>query len=180
MYRNIGLRLLSLHRSELESRVLGVTRTICDAQAAPDRLFYDFCLDEHIPEDDAAFGAASDVTPKFVSPSDPAAQWTGALRGPAFFAYANNYLVDTDNAIIVGRFYRPACTITQLPEDNARRPRSAVQEQDLMAQQATAEQANRLADFMFWQTFFQLVVGVALLIGLGATLYYLRQIARGE
>src|SRR5262245_57315371 len=25
--------------------------------------------------DNAAFGAASDVTPKFVSPSDPAAQW---------------------------------------------------------------------------------------------------------
>lgn len=36
--------------------------------------------------DDAAFGAASDKQPKFVSPSDPAAQWTGALRGPAFFA----------------------------------------------------------------------------------------------
>ncbi len=51
--------------------------------------------------DDAAFGAASDVTPKFISPSDPASQWTGALRGPAFFAYATNYLVDTDNAIIV-------------------------------------------------------------------------------
>src|SRR5215211_6168483 len=43
--------------------------------------------------DDAAFGAASSVTPKFVSPSDPAAQWTGAMRGPAFFAYANNYLI---------------------------------------------------------------------------------------
>jgi transposase len=42
--------------------------------------------------DDAAFGAASEVTPKFVSPSDPAAQWTGAMRGPAFFAYADNYL----------------------------------------------------------------------------------------
>jgi transposase len=51
--------------------------------------------------DNAAFGAASAVRPKFVSPSDPAAQWTGALRGPAFFAYANNYLIDTDNAIIV-------------------------------------------------------------------------------
>jgi len=51
--------------------------------------------------DDAAFGAASEVTPKFVSPSDPAAQWTGALRGPAFFAYATDYLVDTENAIIV-------------------------------------------------------------------------------
>ena len=34
--------------------------------------------------DDAAFGAASEVTPKFVSPSDPAAQWAGALRGAAF------------------------------------------------------------------------------------------------
>ncbi len=50
--------------------------------------------------DDAAFGAASEVTPKFVSPSDPAAQWTGALRGPTFLAYATNYLVDTDHAII--------------------------------------------------------------------------------
>lgn len=30
--------------------------------------------------DDAAFGAASEVTPKFISPSDPAAQWTGAHR----------------------------------------------------------------------------------------------------
>jgi hypothetical protein len=51
--------------------------------------------------DDAAFGAASDVVPKFVSPSDPAAQWTGARRGPAFFAYANNYLIDTANAVIL-------------------------------------------------------------------------------
>ncbi len=49
--------------------------------------------------DDAAFGAASEVTPKFISPSDPAAQWTGALRAPAFFAYATNYLIDTDIAL---------------------------------------------------------------------------------
>lgn len=58
--------------------------------------------------DDAAFGAASDVRPKFVSPSDPAAQWTGALRGPAFFAYTDNYLVDTANAIIVDVEASPA------------------------------------------------------------------------
>src|SRR6202522_390651 len=51
--------------------------------------------------DDAAFGAASEVTPKFVSPSDPAAQWTGAMRGPAFFAYADNYLIDVKCGIIV-------------------------------------------------------------------------------
>jgi hypothetical protein len=53
------------------------------------------------------------------------------------------------------------------------------QEQDLMAQQAMAEQAKRMADFMFWQTFFQIVVGVALLSGLGITIYYARQIASG-
>src|ERR1700757_339091 len=51
--------------------------------------------------DDAAFGAASSVTPKFVSPSDPAAQWTGAMRGPAFFAYANNYLIDVKFGVIM-------------------------------------------------------------------------------
>jgi transposase len=51
--------------------------------------------------DDAAFGAASDVAPKFVSPSDPAAQWTAAMRGPAFFAYSDNYLIDVKCGIIV-------------------------------------------------------------------------------
>jgi transposase len=51
--------------------------------------------------DDAAFGAATEVTPKFISPADPAARWTGALRGPAFFAYADNYLIDLKHAVIV-------------------------------------------------------------------------------
>jgi transposase len=51
--------------------------------------------------DDAAFGAASPVTPKFISRSDPAAQWTGAHKGHAFFAFAANYLIDTDHGVIV-------------------------------------------------------------------------------
>src|SRR3990170_1001243 len=51
--------------------------------------------------DDAAFGAATEVTPKFVSPSDPAAQWTGAMKSAAFFAYADNYLIDVKAGIIV-------------------------------------------------------------------------------
>ena len=51
--------------------------------------------------DDPAFGAASDVTPKFVSPSDPAAQWTGAMRSAAFFAYADNYLIDVKFGVIM-------------------------------------------------------------------------------
>jgi hypothetical protein len=49
--------------------------------------------------DDTAWGAASDVVPKFVSPSDSAAQWTGAHKGPAFFAYAN--LIDVKFGVIV-------------------------------------------------------------------------------
>ena len=68
----------------------------CDPQAASR------AVKEYLSTlDHAAFGAASDVTPKFVSPSDPAAQWTGAMRGPAFFAYADNYLVDVKFGVIV-------------------------------------------------------------------------------
>ena len=51
--------------------------------------------------DDAAFGAATSVIPKFNAHSDPASQWTAARKGPAFFAYSNNYLIDTDNAVIL-------------------------------------------------------------------------------
>jgi transposase len=51
--------------------------------------------------DDAAYGAATQVTPKFVSPSDPAAQWTGAMKSAAFFADADNYLIDVKFGIIM-------------------------------------------------------------------------------
>jgi len=59
-------------------------------------------IDEYLAAlDDAAFGAATPVTPKFLSPADPAARWTGAHGGQAFFAYTANYLIDLDHAIIV-------------------------------------------------------------------------------
>jgi transposase len=51
--------------------------------------------------DQAAWGAASEAVPKFVSPADPAAQWTGAHKGHAFFAYADNYLIDLKAAVIL-------------------------------------------------------------------------------
>jgi len=51
--------------------------------------------------DEAAWGAASETVPKFISKSDPAAQWTGAHKGHAFFAYADNYLIDLKAAIII-------------------------------------------------------------------------------
>jgi transposase len=51
--------------------------------------------------DDAAFGGATPVEPKFVSPTDPAARWTAASGGPAVYAYADNYLIDLKHAVIM-------------------------------------------------------------------------------
>ena len=69
--------------------------------------------------DDAAFGAATPVVPKFISPADPAARWTGADGGPAYFAYAANYLVDLDHAIIVD--VEPTTAVRQAEVTAARR-----------------------------------------------------------
>ncbi len=51
--------------------------------------------------DDAAFGAATPVVPKYLAPADPASRWTSAHRGPAFYAYSTNYLIDLDHAVIM-------------------------------------------------------------------------------
>ena len=59
-------------------------------------------IDEYLAVlDDAAFGGATPVVPKFLSPADPAARWTAADKGPAYFAYSTNYLIDLDHAVIV-------------------------------------------------------------------------------
>ena len=39
--------------------------------------------------------------PKNVSLTDPAAQWTAAPGGPAFYAYSTNYLIDTAHGVIL-------------------------------------------------------------------------------
>ncbi|MCH8163279.1 MAG: transposase [Proteobacteria bacterium] len=46
--------------------------------------------------------------PKKVSLTDPAAQWTAARGGPAYFAYSTNYLIDIDAGIIVDVEATPA------------------------------------------------------------------------
>jgi hypothetical protein len=51
--------------------------------------------------DDAAFGGATPVEPKSISPTDPAARYTAAADTPAVFAYSDNYLVDLKNAVIM-------------------------------------------------------------------------------
>ena len=79
-------------------------RSVASSDWNPDEIKDDACraAREYLATlDDAAFGAASPVTPKFIARSDPAAQWTGAHKGHAFFAYGNNYLIDTDHGVIV-------------------------------------------------------------------------------
>ena len=47
-------------------------------------------IDEYLAVlDDAAFGAATEVIPKFVSPSDPAARWSGSARRPGLLCLFN-------------------------------------------------------------------------------------------
>jgi len=43
----------------------------------------------------------SGKTPKKVSSTDPAASWTAAPGGPAFYAYSTNYLIDLKAGIVV-------------------------------------------------------------------------------
>src|SRR6266581_6509677 len=51
--------------------------------------------------DDAAFGGATPVEPKSISPTDPAARYMAAADTPAVYAYSDNYLVDLKNAVIM-------------------------------------------------------------------------------
>ena len=57
---------------------------------------------EHLDTlDDAAFGAATPVEPKALSPSDPAARFDKANGDWPFYGYSTNYLVDFEHAVIV-------------------------------------------------------------------------------
>ena len=51
--------------------------------------------------DDAAFGGATPVEPKAISPTDPAARYTAAADAPAVYAYSDNYLIDVEHAVIM-------------------------------------------------------------------------------
>ncbi len=53
-------------------------------------------------------GEAPETIPKNVSLTDPAARWTAAPGGPAFFAYSTNYLIDVKAGVIVDVEATPA------------------------------------------------------------------------
>ena len=82
--------------------------------AAQDALFYEFSLEDHIPQNhmvrklDALLdfrNLRTELAPYYSHtgrPSiDPAAQWTASLNKPVSFAYSTNYLIDSKHAIIM-------------------------------------------------------------------------------
>src|ERR1700727_566593 len=51
--------------------------------------------------DDAAFGGATPIEPKAISPTDPAARYTASANSVAGYAYSDNYLIDLKHAVIM-------------------------------------------------------------------------------
>jgi len=99
--------------------------------------------------DDAAFGAATEVTPKFISPADPAARWTGAHGGQAFFAYSTNYLIDVENAIIVDVEPTPARTYDEVASTRTMLERTE-QRLDLKPDWLAADTAYGTGKLLAW------------------------------
>ncbi|WP_062120862.1 IS1182 family transposase [Aureimonas sp. AU40] len=104
--------------------------------------------------DDAAFGAATPVEPKFISPVDPAARWTGADGGLAYFAYETNYLIDLDNAIIVD--VEPTTAIRQAEVAVAKRMIERTRERfDLYPARLAADTGYGSAGMLGWLVYNQ-------------------------
>jgi len=99
--------------------------------------------------DDAAFGGATSVTPKLISPSDPASRWTAADHGPAYFAYSTNYLIDLDHAVIVD--VEATTAIRQAEVGAARTMIERVGERhDLWPERLAADTAYGAAEMLDW------------------------------
>ena len=99
--------------------------------------------------DDAAFGAASEVAPKFISPVDPAARWTAAANGPACYAYCDNYLIDLKCAVIVD--IEPTTAIWQAEVTAARTMISRTAETfGLEPQRLAADTGYGSAEMLAW------------------------------
>ena len=107
-------------------------------------------VDEYLAVlDDAAFGAATEVVPKFVSPADPASRWTGANKGLAFFAYSTNYLIDLDHAVIVD--VEPSTAVRQAEVTAAKIMIERARERhDLWPERLSADTAYGSAEMLNW------------------------------
>ena len=88
------------------------------------------------------------TAPASISPTDPAARWT-AVDGPAFYAYATNYLIDVQAGIIVDV---EATSAWQTAEVNATRTMIERVEQrfDLKPERLIGDTAYGTAELLGW------------------------------
>jgi len=89
------------------------------------------------------------VVPRKVSLSDPDSRWTAAKGGIAFFAYSTNYLIDTDNGIILDVEATPANRVAEV--DSTRTMVERVEERfDLKPERLIADTAYGSAPMLGW------------------------------
>ena len=99
--------------------------------------------------DEAAFGGATPVEPKFISPTDPAARWTASWGGPAVYAYCTNYLIDVAHAVIVE--VEPTTAIRQAEVTAAKRMIERAQERfNLYPERLIADTGYGSAEMLNW------------------------------
>jgi len=99
--------------------------------------------------DDAAFGGATSVEPRVISPTDPAARYTASANSVAGYAYSDNYLVDLKHAVIVD--VEATTTIRQAEVGAAKTMLDRTAEQfDLTPLRLVADGGYGSADMVGW------------------------------
>jgi len=99
---------------------------------------------------DALDAAEEPITPpKNVSLTDPAARWTAAPGGPAFYAYSTNYLIDVKAGVIVDVEATPAYRTDEV--DSTRTMVDRVEQRfDLKPKRLIGDTAYGTAEMLSW------------------------------
>jgi len=93
--------------------------------------------------------APSKTPPKRISQTDPAARWTAAPGGPAFYAYSTNYLIDTEVGVIIDVEATPALRSQEVESTKTMIER--VKERfDLGTPKLIGDTAYGTAEFLAW------------------------------
>ena len=99
--------------------------------------------------DDSGDPPEPPTPPKNISLTDPAARWTAAPGGPAFFAYSTNYLIDLHAGIIVDVEATPAHRTEEV--DSTRTMIDRVEERfDLKPARLVGDTAYGTAPMLGW------------------------------
>jgi hypothetical protein len=88
------------------------------------------------------------TVPASISPTDPAARWT-AVDGPAFYAYATNYLIDVQAGIIVDVEATPAWRTAEINSTRTMIER-VEQRFDLKPERLIGDTAYGAAELLGW------------------------------